>query len=144
MSRPKVRCFADIRHLPLFLGIVSMLWSTIPICEFDGSLFAKQLDILRIGQEWGWLMAFTGLYLVAGSVFRRRETLAIALLLSACAWTAMSIVFIDAAYRYDDFQWVTPVTLTMPAAAVTLWLSLVRELLAQPVVIKERRRVPRE
>lgn len=140
----KVRCFADIRHLPLFLGVLSILWSAIPLGDYEGSLFAKQLDVLRIGPEWGWFMAFSGLYLVVGSLLRRRETLTIALLLSACVWSAMSIVFIDAAYRYDVVQWITPVTLTMPVAAISLWLSLIRELLAQPVVITERRRVPRE
>lgn len=140
----KVRCFADIRHLPLFLGILSILWSAIPLGDYEGSLFARQLDVLRIGQEWGWFMAFSGLYLVVGSLLRRRETLTIALLLSACVWSAMSIVFIDAVFRYDVAQWITPVTLTMPAAAISLWLSLIRELLAQPVVITERRRVPRE
>lgn len=144
MHKPRVRCFADIRHLPLFLGILSILWSAIPLGDYEGSLFARQLDVLRIGPEWGWFMAFSGLYLMVGSLLRRRETLTIALLLSACVWSAMSIVFIDAAYRYDVVQWITPVTLTMPAAAIPLWLSLIRELLAQPVVITERRRVPRE
>lgn len=144
MPTPRIRCFADIRHLPLFLGILSMMWSTIPIGDLDGSLFARQLELLRIGPEWGWLMAVSGLYLVVGSLLKRRETLTIALFISAMVWSAMTIVFIDASTRLDDMQWITPVTLTMPVAAISLWLSLAREMLAQPVVITERRRMPRE
>lgn len=140
----KFRCFTDIRHLPIFLGALSIIWSAIPLGEFDGSLFARQLDMLRIDHEWGWLMAMSGLYLAVGALIRRRETLTISLFVAACVWTAMSIVFLDASFRYTDMQWVTPVTLAMPLAAVSLWLSFVRELLAQPVVITERRRVPRE
>lgn len=144
MPTPRIRCFADIRHLPLFLGILSMMWSTIPIGDLDGSLFARQLELLRIGPEWGWLMAVSGLYLVVGSLLKRRETLTIALFISAMVWSAMTIVFIDASTRLDDMQWITPVTLTMPVAAISLWLSLAREMLVQPVVITERRRMPRE
>ncbi len=140
----KLRCFTDIRQLPLYIGIKACLWATIPLVPIDGSLFSKQLALLGIGQDWGWLMALCGGYLVFGALIARRETLTVALFLSASMWTALSILFLDASVHAPQLtSWITPVTLTMPLSAACLWMCLVREMLAHPVVIKERRRVPR-
>lgn len=141
----KLRCFIDVRQLPLYLGTKSILWSLIPLVDVKGSLFSRQLAYLGINQEWGWLMALSGLYLVFGAVFARREILTVAMFLSACMWTALTVLFLDAAVRFPDIMpWVTPVTLAMPVAAACLWIGLAREMLVQPVVIRERRRVQRD
>ena len=141
----KLRCFIDVRQLPLYIGIKTCLWSLIPLAGIEGSLFSRPLVMLGLDREWGWIMALSGLYLIFGAVFARREVLTVAMFLSACVWTTMTVLFFDAAVRVPHTMvWVTPVTLLMPVSALSLWAGLFREMLAQPIVIRERRRVQRD
>lgn len=139
-KRSPLRCLSDVRQLPLLVGMLQVFWGFIPALNIDGSLFSRQLVYLRIGDVWGHLMILIGVYLVAGAVVNRRETLTVGLFLAAIAWTAMSVVFANAAYlNRSDLTWVTPVTLSMPCLAISCWFSLFRELLFAPVHLRDRR-----
>lgn len=141
----RLRCFVDVRQLPLYIGIKTCLWSVIPLSGVEGSLFSRQLLMLGLDREWGWIMALGGLYLVFGAVYARREVLTVAMFLAACIWTTLTVLFVDASVRVPHLMtWVTPVTLLMPMSALSLWAGLAREMFAHPVVIKERRRVQRD
>lgn len=147
----KLRCLSDIRQLPLTIGMIQCMWALVPALQIKGSRFYVLLQSVNLDNQWGWMMMLTGLYLIFGAFVKRRDTLTIALLLSATVWTIMSIIFADAAWRSTAYVynsetlaiWATPVTLSMPVIALSLWFALFRELIAQPVVITERRRFER-
>lgn len=147
----KLRCLSDMRQLPLLVGALQVMWSLIPALRIKGSRFYALLDSVNLTNDWGWMMMLSGAYLIVGALVKRRDTLTVALFLSAIVWTVMSILFADAAWRsiqylYDGdllTTWTTPITLSMPVIASSLWFCLFRELIAQPVTITERRKVAR-
>lgn len=135
-----IRCLSDIRQCPLLVGAMQCMWSLIPLLDLPGSMFARQLHALGLGIVWGGIMACTGALLVAGALIARRETLTIALFLSALVWSAMTVTFVDASLSVAApplVTWMTPVTLTMPVVAVSLWFCLFREMIFRPVTFPE-------
>lgn len=140
----KLRPLRDIRSLPLLVGMVQALWAIVPACDMPGFLFRRMLDDLAIGRPWGWAMMLSGLYLVFTALVDRRESLHIALFLCAMVWSAMTVLYFNHWYLIGEKPaWITPITLVLPLFSVNLWFALAREMLYQPVIIKERRRCRR-
>lgn len=143
----RLRCITDIRQTPLLVGAIQILWGMIPAFSQSGFLFRAMLDDLGIGNDWGWLMILTGLYLMAGAIINRRETLTIGLFLSATVWTSMTIVYFNSWYIESSWygtipNWVTPITLSMPLFSLSLWFCCLRELYLMPRFVPERQKQP--
>jgi hypothetical protein len=97
---------------------------------------------MEIGQQWGIVMMTTGAYLIFGSIFNRRDSLAVGMFLCAMVWTIMSILLFNnwwLEYPYPKPVWITPITMSMPVFALILWVALLRELLVCPMWVRDRR-----
>jgi hypothetical protein len=139
----KLRCLSDIRQLPLLVGALQAIWATIPALEIEGSLFSELLQYLSLDREWGWTMMLSGLYLCVGAIIKRRDTLTIGLFIAATLWTTLAVIFADALWYTNASRFVTPITLSMPLFAISLWFALYREMIFKPVSISERRKMER-
>ena len=142
--RSHFRCMSDIRQVPLYIGIVQCLNATIPALDIHGSLFYSILHASGLGREFGWVLMLSGFYLIFGGLYSRRQSFQIALYISASLWTAMTIMLADAMwypYTYMGLtqRWWTPITMSMPVTAFFLWFALFREMLLQPIMVRERR-----
>lgn len=144
-KRTMFRNLCDVRQTPLYIGCIQVILGLIPAFDIPGSLFALFIEYNGLGREFGWLLVCSGVYMMGGALFARRETLHIGLLLSAVIWTSMSVLVANV--WHEDFyylgraqQWLSPIMMMSPVTAVVLWFSLFRDMLFLPVQILERRR----
>ncbi len=143
--KSKCRGLSDLRQFPLYVGLVQIVTGLIPAFDVQGSQFHAILSYNGLGREFGWVMVLTGVYLSAGAIFARRETLNIGMFFAAVIWSCVAFMMGEVWwgelwYEADTQRWFTPGTLTMPITAVLCWFSLFREMIVRPVEIQERRK----
>lgn len=135
----KFRNLVDIRMVPLLIGTIQVLWGLrIASVDHPRTLF-KLIEALSSGDEWGWLMSASGIFLMGVGVFKGRHCLTTAILISAFLWSIMTIIWFHTWYWYRPEGLVTALTLQMPVIAACLWYEFFREVYLHPRVVSLRK-----
>jgi phage shock protein PspC (stress-responsive transcriptional regulator) len=137
----RLRKLCDVRQFPLYVGVVLTMQGFVPALDVSSSLFHALFAQAGLGREFGWSMVLVGIYVVAGALFARRETLHIGMFLCAVCWSVMSMLMLEVGGEIT-YRW-TPITMTMPVTAIACWFALFRDMVLQPVQIPERRQYVR-
>lgn len=115
------RRLTDIRTTPLLIGVLALIYSTVPIAdESNRTLFSKVLEESGRENWWMAMLIVMGSLLSYGAVIKSRKALFLGEAIGVFVWIGMWILFSGEAGS-------SPVVLSFAVFALSLALCMWRE-----------------